>query len=168
MGLRDYYDHNVRYDTVLFHLHVLYVYTISHLVVDRGCSPYWYSTSSLTEAGLLNSKSVPTLVLGNAITSRMDWAWQRIAMRRSKPESRGEEKNAGEIVERSFNGIFEGDRQDKLTQSNAPMRWCATFEGVQQVIKWCFLRLSQLIDRSINCMFHVKERRIVANLKHFR
>jgi hypothetical protein len=47
--------------------------------------PYCSRTFSLTTAGLLNSKSVPTLVFGNAMTSRIDCVLQRIVIRRSNP-----------------------------------------------------------------------------------
>lgn len=41
--------------------------------------------SSAVGAGLLNSKSVPAPVLGNAITSRIDSDLHKIAMSRSNP-----------------------------------------------------------------------------------
>ncbi|PSR73674.1 hypothetical protein PHLCEN_2v10593 [Hermanssonia centrifuga] len=42
-------------------------------------------SGELAGAGLLKRRSVPALVLGKAITSRIDSALQRIAMSRSKP-----------------------------------------------------------------------------------
>lgn len=64
-----------------------------------------------TDAGLLKRRSVPTLVLGNAITSRMDRVPQRIAMSRSKPRSEG-----------AFINCFENRNRKSVTKSYTTMR----------------------------------------------
>lgn len=47
--------------------------------------PYCESASEDADAGLLKSRSVPALVLGKAMTSRIDSVLHRMLMRRSKP-----------------------------------------------------------------------------------
>jgi len=79
-------------------------------VLDR--SPYWYRASSLMVAGLLNRRSVPALVFGNAITSRIDCALQRIAIKRSNPslEQSAKEREVKVIIR--FRGFRKEGRND--------------------------------------------------------
>ena len=69
----------------------VYIYALSILCLlpsislYRDLIPYWYSVSWFTGAGLLNKRSAPLLVLGKAITSRMDCALHSMAISRSKP-----------------------------------------------------------------------------------
>jgi hypothetical protein len=60
-----------------------------HLSVYKARIPYCASTPSSTTDGLLKNVSVPEPVFGKAMTSRMVWVLQSMAMSRSKPVSRG-------------------------------------------------------------------------------
>lgn len=72
----------------------------SSSVLDR--SPYWHSASSLIVAGLLNRRSVPALVFGNAITSRIDCALHRITIKRSNPSSNRARRKEVKVIVRSL------------------------------------------------------------------
>lgn len=76
-----------RFYTITFRIQVLFFHPILCTLCydEQGWIPYWRKTALLDGAGLLKSGSVPTLVLGKAMTSRMDWVLQRIDMRRSNP-----------------------------------------------------------------------------------
>ena len=98
--------------------------------------PYCARTlSESAAAGLLNSRSVPAPVLGKAITSLMDSALQRIAMRRSKPDTWdvGTQSTSEARCE-----------ETRRTQRDASVRWSPTTEGVQQVAERLLLVLAQL------------------------
>lgn len=70
--------------------------------------PYSSSTALLTAAGLLNSKSVPDAVLGNAITSRIDCVLHIIAMMRSNPIGKKQKQNQEMDHEPVVYGVADG------------------------------------------------------------
>jgi hypothetical protein len=82
----------------------------------RGWMPYCSRTFVPTTAGLLNSKSVPTLVLGKAITSRIDCVLQRIVIKRSNPVDNHVNVTSVDYIER--------------TESNSAMRWGTASQSV--------------------------------------
>ena len=73
------------------------------------------TASDAAGAGLLKRRSVPAPVFGNAITSRMEGALQRMDMRRSKPrilgQSRGRETCPMECRIRRFRSVEWGVRE---------------------------------------------------------
>ena len=90
-------------------------------------------------AGLLNRRSVPTLVLGKAITSRMDWVLQSIAISRSKPRP-------------DTNSVrnFYKEEMYAITQCYSSVRRCTELQGVKQVAKGCHLVWRELTEVSLS------------------
>jgi hypothetical protein len=66
-----------------------------------GWMPYWRSMSLCTGVGLFKRASVPALVFGKAMTSRIEDALQRVATKRSKP--------GRDIISLSFHPIMDLD-----------------------------------------------------------
>ena len=102
--------------------------------VDR--MPYCDRVSLLTIAGLLKRGSVPELVLGKAITSRMDCVPQSMAIMRSNP-----------VKGVSFQEKTTDDRVH--AKCDASMRWGTTLESTNKLLKWSLFLIIQLGNMNI-------------------
>ena len=98
--------------------------------------PYCDRVSLLTIAGLLKRGSVPEPVLGKAITSRMDCVPQSMAIMRSNP----------------VKGVsFQEKTSDSRVHAkcDASMRWGATLESTNKLLKWSLFLIVQLGNMNI-------------------
>lgn len=93
--------------------------------------------SLCTGVGLFKRASVPALVFGKAMTSRIEDAWHMIATMRSKPEHSPSQFLLALVPDPAMDPA--------LTQRNSTMGRGTTPQSVKQVVERCFFTFVELV-----------------------